>query len=109
MDLWRHFAMAWDRMKERAYFVLFLVYPAVCRRSFSIFNCRRLGEQLSVLIDDYDLLCMVCQTWRDTAPAPHAPYRTARPTPPACRNESGAPTKRASFGPPAVVTAEKAT
>ena len=87
MDLWRHFAMAWDRMKERAYFVLFLVYPAVCRRSFSIFNCRRLGEQLSVLIDDYDLLCMVCQTWRDTAasacapcPVPHrAPHAACLP------------------------------
>ena len=45
VDRCRAKAAATDRMKERANFVLFLLYPSVCRRSFSVFNCRHLGEQ----------------------------------------------------------------
>jgi hypothetical protein len=46
-----------EKFTVRGYFVLFLVYPSVCRRSFSLFNCRRLGENFSVLIADFDISC----------------------------------------------------
>lgn len=57
VERYRHVADVSDRFKTRAYFVLFLIYPTVCRRSFSLFNCRSLGEHLSVLIDDYNIAC----------------------------------------------------
>ena len=39
------------------FFVLFLIYPMLCNRSFGYFNCRRLGENTSLLIDDYAVDC----------------------------------------------------
>ena len=52
-----HQDTAAERCEERGYFVLFLMYPSVCRRSFALFNCRRLGEGLSVLTTDYSVPC----------------------------------------------------
>lgn len=57
VDSWRASDHVLDKTKIRVYFILFLVYPLVCRQSFSLFNCRTLGENYSVLVDDYDLLC----------------------------------------------------
>lgn len=57
VDSWRDAEHVLEKTKIRMYFILFLVYPLVCRQSFSLFNCRTLGENYSVLVDDYDLLC----------------------------------------------------
>ena len=56
------------KTKIRVYFILFLVYPLVCRQSFSLFNCRTLGENYQVLEVDYDLLCEA-NTYRKLAAA----------------------------------------
>ena len=57
VDLKREVKDAGDKFKIRGYFVLFLVYPTVCRRSFSLFNCRHLGADFSVLMQDFDISC----------------------------------------------------
>jgi Leucine-rich repeat (LRR) protein len=57
VDKWRGLESVADKSKIRSYFILFLVYPSVCRESFSLFNCRKLGEGYRVLLEDYDLDC----------------------------------------------------
>ena len=48
---------AMDDLKSSLFIVCFLVYPGVCNRSFSLFNCRRLTDSMSVLTSDYSIVC----------------------------------------------------
>ena len=52
---------AYSLYKSRLFIVAFLVYPTVCKQSFSMLNCRQLGKGLlpfaSVLRSDYSIDC----------------------------------------------------
>ena len=50
-----------DELKSSLFVVCFLVYPGVCNRSFSLFNCRRFTESMSVLTSDYSVVCQDSQ------------------------------------------------
>ena len=43
--------------KSNTWLVVFLCYPGVCNRAFSMLNCRQVGENLAVLIKDYSIEC----------------------------------------------------
>merc|ERR1740117_1942470 len=43
--------------KANAFVVVFLCYPGVCNQAFGMFNCRRVGADLSVLVKDYSIHC----------------------------------------------------
>jgi len=48
---------AMDDLKSSLFIVCFLVYPGVCNRSFSLFNCRQITDSMSVLTSDYSIVC----------------------------------------------------
>jgi hypothetical protein len=50
-------AQAYDFLKQRALLIYFLIYPEIVKATFSMFNCRRLGEGLAVLSEDYGVAC----------------------------------------------------
>ena len=43
--------------KANAFVVVFLCYPGVCNQAFGMFNCRKVGGNLSVLVKDYSIHC----------------------------------------------------
>ena len=43
--------------KANAFVVVFLCYPGVCNHAFGMFECRKVGADLSVLVKDYSILC----------------------------------------------------
>ena len=43
--------------KSNAFVVVFLCYPGVCNQAFAMFNCRKVGASLSVLVCDYSVQC----------------------------------------------------
>ena len=43
--------------KANTFVVVFLCYPGVCNQAFSMFNCRDLDGDLSVLVKDYSVTC----------------------------------------------------
>jgi hypothetical protein len=45
------------RLLEESFFVLFLIYPFVTNKMFSILNCRVLDDKLEVLAADYSIDC----------------------------------------------------
>eukprot|EP01043_Picozoa_sp_COSAG02_P011915 COSAG02_NODE_448_length_22102_cov_11.767032_2_plen_1431_part_00 len=44
-------------LKSDLFVVVFLIYPGICNRAFSMFNCRVLDSHLHVLVADYDISC----------------------------------------------------
>eukprot|EP01051_Picozoa_sp_SAG22_P002087 SAG22_NODE_89_length_21278_cov_16.698758_6_plen_888_part_00 len=43
--------------KANVFVVVFLCYPGVCNQAFGMFNCRKVGVELSVLVKDYSIHC----------------------------------------------------
>ena len=44
-------------IKERGFFVVFFVFPSVCKDAFSALTCRSIGPDSSVLVNDDRVLC----------------------------------------------------
>ena len=51
-----------DNLRHDALFCLFLLYPSICRQSFSILNCRLVGPR-QVLYADYATECKTPEWW----------------------------------------------
>eukprot|EP01046_Picozoa_sp_COSAG06_P014091 COSAG06_NODE_863_length_11877_cov_16.370012_4_plen_807_part_00 len=49
--------VALNKLFSEAFFLLFLIYPFVSNKLFSVLNCRKLSEKETVLAQDYDVDC----------------------------------------------------
>ena len=63
--IWQRSGVPGSRMREEApqklqstfFFLLFITYPTICRRSFALLNCRTIGVDYRVVVDDYSVAC----------------------------------------------------
>lgn len=50
-------ADAAGNLRANVFFIIFVLYPGICNEAFSMFNCRDLDSDLSVLETDYHVHC----------------------------------------------------